>query len=192
MATKELTKRLLKGLGTCENCKFGIKIEFWTNTKWPTPSAPGSWTMEKDGYSCLKKDSAEVNMTFCETEWEKQDIEPSKEFMGASLTERYAIRTTFNRNLLNQRKFRKKVNDLRYSPTIILSGEKSRKNHMTVDEFLFEIKNALDKLNTQDKNYIKSTEDGQGLHFGFGMWLRNRSEERRVGKECRSRWSPYH
>src|SRR2546427_11091183 len=27
----------------------------------------------------------------------------------------------------------------------------------------------------------------------FGMrWLRKRSEERRVGKECRSRWSPYH
>src|SRR2546422_8961220 len=23
-------------------------------------------------------------------------------------------------------------------------------------------------------------------------WLRMRSEERRVGKECRSRWSPYH
>ena len=23
-------------------------------------------------------------------------------------------------------------------------------------------------------------------------WLRWRSEERRVGKECRSRWSPYH
>ena len=22
--------------------------------------------------------------------------------------------------------------------------------------------------------------------------MRNRSEERRVGKECRSRWSPYH
>ena len=26
-----------------------------------------------------------------------------------------------------------------------------------------------------------------------GYWLREyRSEERRVGKECRSRWSPYH
>ena len=26
-----------------------------------------------------------------------------------------------------------------------------------------------------------------------GMWVREgRSEERRVGKECRSRWSPYH
>ena len=27
---------------------------------------------------------------------------------------------------------------------------------------------------------------------GFNPWLGNRSEERRVGKECRSRWSPYH
>ena len=26
-------------------------------------------------------------------------------------------------------------------------------------------------------------------HFQFEL---NRSEERRVGKECRSRWSPYH
>src|SRR5256885_16564128 len=24
------------------------------------------------------------------------------------------------------------------------------------------------------------------------VWVRGRSEERRVGKECRSRWSPYH
>ena len=24
------------------------------------------------------------------------------------------------------------------------------------------------------------------------IWIRARSEERRVGKECRSRWSPYH
>src|SRR5260221_2425917 len=30
--------------------------------------------------------------------------------------------------------------------------------------------------------------------FGDGQWIRfsARSEERRVGKECRSRWSPYH
>ena len=28
------------------------------------------------------------------------------------------------------------------------------------------------------------------LVLGVGGWLR--SEERRVGKECRSRWSPYH
>ena len=28
--------------------------------------------------------------------------------------------------------------------------------------------------------------------FGFGKEFAQRSEERRVGKECRSRWSPYH
>ena len=26
----------------------------------------------------------------------------------------------------------------------------------------------------------------------FAVWTSYRSEERRVGKECRSRWSPYH
>ena len=29
-----------------------------------------------------------------------------------------------------------------------------------------------------------------GILLGLGSWAR--SEERRVGKECRSRWSPYH
>src|SRR5579859_3910954 len=29
-------------------------------------------------------------------------------------------------------------------------------------------------------------------HFFLARALRRRSEERRVGKECRSRWSPYH
>ena len=27
---------------------------------------------------------------------------------------------------------------------------------------------------------------------GYKVFKANRSEERRVGKECRSRWSPYH
>src|SRR3989449_5183571 len=31
-----------------------------------------------------------------------------------------------------------------------------------------------------------------GLLDGLGVELDDRSEERRVGKECRSRWSPYH
>src|SRR6266576_3773762 len=29
-------------------------------------------------------------------------------------------------------------------------------------------------------------------HDGGSSWSTTRSEERRVGKECRSRWSPYH
>jgi len=31
-----------------------------------------------------------------------------------------------------------------------------------------------------------------GGHIDDGYWQGARSEERRVGKECRSRWSPYH
>ena len=30
------------------------------------------------------------------------------------------------------------------------------------------------------------------LRYGLGLAGYSRSEERRVGKECRSRWSPYH
>src|SRR3989454_5627883 len=29
-------------------------------------------------------------------------------------------------------------------------------------------------------------------HVTDRLWMKARSEERRVGKECRSRWSPYH
>ena len=40
------------------------------------------------------------------------------------------------------------------------------------------------------------TGDVPVLWMGFNIWqltsTRSRSEERRVGKECRSRWSPYH
>ena len=33
---------------------------------------------------------------------------------------------------------------------------------------------------------------GMGAGLGTGFAGMSRSEERRVGKECRSRWSPYH
>src|SRR3989454_5601163 len=34
--------------------------------------------------------------------------------------------------------------------------------------------------------------DNQGVNFDLANLILYRSEERRVGKECRSRWSPYH
>ena len=37
--------------------------------------------------------------------------------------------------------------------------------------------------------YLKITDDDI---INIYHYLRSRSEERRVGKECRSRWSPYH
>ena len=33
---------------------------------------------------------------------------------------------------------------------------------------------------------------GSYARGNYVLWDSNRSEERRVGKECRSRWSPYH
>ena len=33
---------------------------------------------------------------------------------------------------------------------------------------------------------------GSGAADARPVWFEKRSEERRVGKECRSRWSPYH
>ena len=40
---------------------------------------------------------------------------------------------------------------------------------------------------------VSITESGLAIGIQMLMWgLTGRSEERRVGKECRSRWSPYH
>ena len=45
------------------------------------------------------------------------------------------------------------------------------------------------KLFDQDPNTIQAISDSIRTR---GYDLARRSEERRVGKECRSRWSPYH
>ena len=50
------------------------------------------------------------------------------------------------------------------------------------------------------KNPLSQTRPGATSNDGVNRWMRfgsyadavTRSEERRVGKECRSRWSPYH
>ena len=53
-----------------------------------------------------------------------------------------------------------------------------------------------DKVRLGDTNLWATIEQdlltkGDECKFGGGKSVR-RSEERRVGKECRSRWSPYH
>ena len=47
---------------------------------------------------------------------------------------------------------------------------------------------SLDNLRLADEKARK----GKLRSYGVKRHDRNRSEERRVGKECRSRWSPYH
>ena len=45
---------------------------------------------------------------------------------------------------------------------------------------------------TKAKKSIANFKVRQGMPVGAKVTLLTRSEERRVGKECRSRWSPYH
>ena len=48
----------------------------------------------------------------------------------------------------------------------------------------------------EDSLVLKKLDQWRDLKFGvifhWGLYAVPRSEERRVGKECRSRWSPYH
>ena len=52
------------------------------------------------------------------------------------------------------------------------------------------------KMQEMQRNYEELLK-GQQHKDAVSLWVycfcaQNRSEERRVGKECRSRWSPYH
>ena len=47
---------------------------------------------------------------------------------------------------------------------------------------------GIDRVFVQDNQSCSTKGVLRGLHFQ----KKYRSEERRVGKECRSRWSPYH
>ena len=49
----------------------------------------------------------------------------------------------------------------------------------------------MSKLNI-DQQTIKELFSNKRADFLIPDYQRPRSEERRVGKECRSRWSPYH
>ena len=56
---------------------------------------------------------------------------------------------------------------------------------MYIDDFLEYLKKKLKKSDNTIEAYTKNV-------MKFSKFVQLRSEERRVGKECRSRWSPYH
>ena len=48
-----------------------------------------------------------------------------------------------------------------------------------------------DRFDFADTLFIREVDTVQMVE-AYVRWIALRSEERRVGKECRSRWSPYH
>ena len=76
--------------------------------------------------------------------------------------------------------------------------EELKSKQTMINNTLNEIKNSLEGINsrkTEAKEWINDLEDKIGEITTAEQnkeKLLKRSEERRVGKECRSRWSPYH
>ena len=76
------------------------------------------------------------------------------------------------------------------------SGLKYKKCHLAFDERLQKIADEGGIVPTHDM--IKTRPQIEGIkrcavvNTGLLDYIGERSEERRVGKECRSRWSPYH
>ena len=72
-----------------------------------------------------------------------------------------------------------------------LINKYANSRYSKMNEYYCEITTELDKLAGLDPN-------GHWKHYVLCDYedgclpIRIRSEERRVGKECRSRWSPYH
>ena len=78
-----------------------------------------------------------------------------------------------------------------------VSDGRETTDYVSMDTMSTDLLNALEdieknqgKLNGVPTGFTDLDELTQGLHGGQMIIVR--SEERRVGKECRSRWSPYH
>ena len=82
--------------------------------------------------------------------------------------------------------FRHSYSDIFFTITEIYNKENC--NEAILLSNLKVLKKYIDKEKAEteiSKNFLK-------LYDHVNLDVRSRSEERRVGKECRSRWSPYH
>ena len=68
----------------------------------------------------------------------------------------------------------------------ILKEYEKIKDQLSQEEFLAEMENLRE--NYEDVDFMNDIDITHMVINNYSA----RSEERRVGKECRSRWSPYH
>ena len=114
----------------------------------------------------------------------KFNNEMAKKFVGVSSD---AMRAMMNYdwpgNIRELRNVIERAMILCENKTITLNGLPSQIKGTS--QTLQESKNLRSTLNYFEKSYITQI-------LKENNWNKERSEERRVGKECRSRWSPYH
>src|SRR5690348_3860082 len=107
-------------------------------------------------------------------------LEAAEREKDIRFSSRTRLMTDKNRQLHNERRairdlLGKLPDGLKEDPSVKLLREATKENTVTVVHLIY-----------KSKNYETSSKDYDFSHVAM------RSEERRVGKECRSRWSPYH
>src|SRR3712207_9535257 len=74
---------------------------------------------------------------------------------------------------------------------IELSPEKIEQVYEVLESLGIEVVGDMNDIEVEEEEEIDlSVPEGVAIDDPVRMYLKERSEERRVGKECRSRWSP--
>ena len=107
-------------------------------------------------------------------------------------------KTPVKKNSLAKRKFKKIINKKQKKNSKVkknINKKKKISKHIKINK-------KKRKVNTKKKATLISRvvelqnslkpEFNFKINFSLEKYIQARSEERRVGKECRSRWSPYH
>ena len=103
------------------------------------------------------------------------------------------------KRLADQQKFKEEQKQLAYQHQLEQAESEKEIIHLRNEKLDAEIKHKNAELASATMHLVqkkeltlKLTKELKQLQKNTKIGAHNRSEERRVGKECRSRWSPYH